>query len=510
MVRSDGAGPRAQGLTAGASRGGRVARCARPWAVAVLAAALTVGVTVAATDPDWFGSEPEEISFSPGPVDRAWQPAVAAGASGRIVIVWTDERTPEGERDVYAALSDNGGWTWSPPQVISATVGESQLPDVVVVGDRAFVTWSDRAADQTFRTFEAERDPESGTWTSRYVPGSLSYASTRSALVAGPARMHLLFHGGSDPASEAWPSILHAARWLTETTWPAAQVIVTRTAGVGLWYPAMAVSPDGAQAHLVWEEQVSSGVGAIKYMSGTVTGGGVHWSRPPILLSTGVTKSVWPSVATDSSGDVHVVWGEIVGPPSDSEQYVRYARYSAASDRWGPGVRIDREPVRVNATVPFKIAPGLASYERGDQHTLCVAWYGYRAGAAEAEEVLLSCSQDGGTSWTSPENVSRSPQAEEISILQSIALDEAGGLHAAWQERVEVDPEAYEIMYARSPDKVFLPSTTRDWYVPKRTFLPFVGRSWRHFPNRVLLPLVGRSWRRPPDGVYLPLAMRGL
>jgi len=40
------------------------------WLVALLAAGLMVGVSVAATDADWEGTEPKDISESP--LNRAW------------------------------------------------------------------------------------------------------------------------------------------------------------------------------------------------------------------------------------------------------------------------------------------------------------------------------------------------------------------------------------------------------------------------------------------------------
>jgi hypothetical protein len=163
------------------------------------------------------------------------------------------------------------------------------------------------------------------------------------------------------------------------------------------------------------------------------------------------------------------------------EQYVHHRRYDAATDEWGPSVRIDLEPVHVNPEVPFKVGPELASVEAGDQHTLCVAWCGYRAGEAAAEDVLVSCSLDGGASWALPSNVSRSPQAGETSIRQSIALDEAGGLHATWQEQVGADPhhKEYEIQYARSLEV-----------------------------KRYFLPVAGRAWGSPLDRLYMPPLMR--
>ena len=79
-----------------------------------------------------------------------------------------------------------------------------------------------------------------------------------------------------------------------------------------------------------------------------------------------------------------------------------------------------------------------------------------------AEEVLLSCSPDGGQSWEAPRNVSRSPGAEAISIVPSIAFDARGRLHSVWEEHVgDSIVYNYEVYYARAIVKVFLPLIVR-------------------------------------------------
>ena len=56
----------------------RVIRWAQIGFLALMAASLATGVALAATDPDWFGSDPVDVSHSP--LERAWQPAVGAAA----------------------------------------------------------------------------------------------------------------------------------------------------------------------------------------------------------------------------------------------------------------------------------------------------------------------------------------------------------------------------------------------------------------------------------------------
>jgi hypothetical protein len=122
--------------------------------------------------------------------------------------------------------------------------------------------------------------------------------------------------------------------------------------------------------------------------------------------------------------------------------------------------------VRVNQDNPTYTAPSLTLFEKDDQVEVCVAWHGFRAGGlALAEDVLLSCSEDGGESWSAPQNVSHSGDSDEISISPSIAFDTSGRLHSVWQDH-NADMgssviDNYQIFYSGARNRMFLPIVAR-------------------------------------------------
>ena len=66
------------------------------WPIALVLAGFTVGMAVAQTHPDWpdwAGTEPASISEDP--LVRAWQPSIAAGSGGRMVVAWSDLESGE-------------------------------------------------------------------------------------------------------------------------------------------------------------------------------------------------------------------------------------------------------------------------------------------------------------------------------------------------------------------------------------------------------------------------------
>lgn len=224
----------------------------------------------------------------------------------------------------------------------------------------------------------------------------------------------------------------------------------------------LATGPSGNTLHVVWESRESSELATITYITGTIDGAGVTWGSTR-SLSTG--DLLFPNLAVDAQGNVHVVWGEI---EEQTKQYIRYTRYSASSGSWiTPAVRIDQDPVVVNPKIPLNTAPSIAIQETNDQTKVCVAWHGFRTDdPAGSEEVLLRCTHNGSRSWASAttKNVSRTStrDGQEVSMRPAIAFDASGRLHAIWQEHVGDSLRTdYEIYYAHELSQVFLPLVMR-------------------------------------------------
>lgn len=441
------------------------------WAGALcLVALLSLTPNAQRVAPDWPGTLPRDISQSQN--GSALRPAIAAGADGWVFAVWSDGSTAI-ERDIHAAYSTDGGYRWSqPPRLITSTVPASILPDVVAAGDRVIVAWTDEQYSPTpsRRIYEAEAEPEGAewTWTVRQLPMDPWQAHTRPQLAVGAGRLHMVFTAGGENEADVY----HAMRWLTDTAWLTPTIAYTHVAGLGSWYPSLALSADGSVLHMVWEERDSSDVSAVLYMSGTVSNTTVTWHTPAVTLSTGITLSVWPAVAVGKDGFVHAVWGEKVSGASSAcgstvkEQYVRYRRFDPATGQWSPAVRVNEEPACVNVVNPTDLSPRIVVVEPvGAEPQVCVVWHGFWPGG-QAEEVWLSCScyRCAQMQWSRPQNVSRSGGTEQMSIIPAVAVDTGGELHIVWQERTGQSAILnYQAYYSRSlPFRHFLPVVMRE------------------------------------------------
>ena len=437
-------------------------KCARSncwqlvWIVLLLVIGTAVGVYAASGDPEWVGTDPTNISDSE--TNKAWQPSIAAGQSGQIFVAWSDQESTEATRNIYLRRSHDYGRTWSAREAIAETVLHSALPDVHIVGSQAYVAWVDQLT--VGGVSDAIYEAQVGAGGARQIPSPVSLSSTGPRLAAGAGRLHVVFNAGAN--------ILHASRPLAATAWPTATAIHTSTATLGPWFPVLAIGPDEETLHVVWQEKdFVLQEWTIIYSHGEINDAKVDWS-PAHILSTGNTELVYPAIGADSRGNLHVVWGEVVGAGGlkDQDQYVRYMRYDAAASQWiSPAIRIDDVPMRVNQDNPTYTAPSLTLFEKDDQVEVCVAWHGFRAGGL-AEDVLLSCSEDGGESWSAPQNVSHSGDSDEISISPSIAFDASGRLHSVWQEHKSAMGSSvidnYQIFHSGALNKVYLPIVARN------------------------------------------------
>ena len=422
------------------------------WFVALALVGTAAGVFAAADDPDWAGTEPGRISNSQP--NRAWQSAIAAGPPQRIVVAWSDQESAGASRNVYVRRSDDNARTWSSPEVISATVYQSALPDVCVSESQAFVAWVDQLTVGGWNV--AIYEAEVGGADARQIPSPAPLDSTRPRLAVGSGRLHAVFSAGVN--------VLHASRPLAVTSWPTATRIYTSVTALNVWFPVLATGPSGDALHIVWQEDdFVTDESAIMYVRGEMNDSTVQWQPARELAAITTSEFFYPTIAADSAGNLHVAWGEASGTGGleQRDQYVRYTRYDVGSGEWiSPAIRIDLDPVRVNQYNPTYTAPSLALFEKSGKTEVCVAWHGFRVGEI-GENVFLSCSLDQGQSWSVPENMSRSTEVEAMSLAPAIAFDAAGQLLGVWQEHNADMGDSviydYQVYHSRALYRTFVP-----------------------------------------------------
>lgn len=195
--------------------------------------------------------------------------------------------------------------------------------------------------------------------------------------------------------------------------------------------PAIAADPAGG-VHVVWSEASLDGSSFITYAA--LKEG--SWSEPnEVLTGPASLRALYPSIAADSQGYLHVAWlGESI--------HISRAHVSAAGSMqgWSP-------PAMVEYVQDYLGSPSLVCDGQDVLHLAYTIALGGNSG------VYYTRSQDGGESWSEPALVYknfRSDRMVEGVVLRTTAN---GWLHAAWTETDY--PETFPplgIRYAFSQD----------------------------------------------------------
>jgi len=364
-------------------------------AVAVWTAHGAWRVTRAATRPVG-GSWSAPITFSVPGEEGGWNPAVAVGANGDAVAVWSSVRhTANGTRQYTMAATREAGGTWSGPVTLSLTgdndIGVSYQPTVVVDAQgNATAIWSEEVGyasairtstrpkggdwsepvELTAREERVGATPQLAVdaqgdvtaiwnWRSPENDGGIIQSATRPAGGSWSAPVDLSASDGKallpqlavDPQGDAvavWKSHtagehVQAARRTADGSWSPA---VDLSSDEG-YTPDVAIDPQGT-ATAVWE--TNDGVGSLMHASTSTLDG--PWSAPVDLSTRDDAEGpgAMPQVTTDPQGVVTVIWRAFHAP---FHNRVTAVQRQAGGD-WGAPVELGEasgaiEPLSVAA-----------------------------------------------------------------------------------------------------------------------------------------------------------------
>jgi hypothetical protein len=364
-------------------------------AVAVWTAYGTWRVTQAATRPVG-GSWSAPVTFSVPGEEGGWDPAVAVGANGDAVAVWSSVRhTPSGTRQYTMAATRDAGGAWSTPVALSLTgaddIGVSYEPAVVVDAQgNATAIWSEETGYAS--AIRTSTRPKGGDWSAPIeltaredrVGATPRLAVDAQGDVTAIWNWHLPEYGGgiiqsaTRPAAGSWSApvdlsaaderallpqlavdpqgdaaavwkldtgdgAVQAARRTAEGNWSSA---VDLSAGEA-WEADVAIDPQGT-ATAAWETH--DDVGRLVHASTSALGG--TWSASVDLSVRDDANWIgaFPRVTTDPQGDVTVIWKAFHNPYYNRVTAVR----REAGGFWSAPVELGEasgviEPMRVAA-----------------------------------------------------------------------------------------------------------------------------------------------------------------
>jgi len=208
-----------------------------------------------------------------------------------------------------------------------------------------------------------------------------------------------------------------------EGRWTETEVISTESNGTSA-YPSLAVDSSG-NIHIAWHDNTTDLGGSgidwdIFYKRYEV---GVGWTSTEVVSVNSTGNSFFPSLAVDSGGNVHIAWEDETDYAGSGTDWDIFYRRLDVGVGWA-----DTEVVSINNKDSYD--PSLAVDLDGNIH---IAWEDYTGGPGSGNDLdILYRRFDFGVGWADTEVVST--ESTEASYDPSLAVDSGGNVHIAWSD----------------------------------------------------------------------------
>jgi flagellar hook assembly protein FlgD len=190
---------------------------------------------------------------------------------------------------------------------------------------------------------------------------------------------------------------------------------ISNLQGTDNFHPSVVGSPTTAGDFYVVEDSTTNASGEVDVLFFSSASSGSSWSSPLNLSNDG--NANFPQIAADSLANLYVVWQD----NSTGHTQVLFVKSTDAGQTWSAAINVSNDSG--NAGLPH-----LALDSLGD---IDVVWQD-TTGLSETD-VFFSTSADGGNTFSTPVDVSNTPNA--ASQYASVAVNNSTGtVYVMWQE----------------------------------------------------------------------------
>lgn len=259
----------------------------------------------------------KRLTFNPG---DSWYAAIAIDSNNHIHMALMDES--HGLAEIYYKKSTDGGANWTTKR-LTYNPGESYAPDIAVdSNNHIFFVWDDDTSGDSEIFFKKSTD-SGATWTTKRLTYTSYNAWNAAMAVDSDNNIYLVWEDGTPYDSEISfaKSTDGGVNWTTQR--------LTFNSGYS-GFPAIAVDSNN-HIHVSWDDN-SPGNREIYYKRSTDEG--ETWTTKRLSFNSGVSGST--AIATDSNDNIHVVWIDVT--PGNSEIFYRRGTDNGAT--WGGARRL--------------------------------------------------------------------------------------------------------------------------------------------------------------------------
>jgi hypothetical protein len=227
---------------------------------------------------------------------------------------------------IYYKASADGGEIWTPTRRLTWNPGNSGWPAIAVdSSDNLHVVWNDDMPGNAEIYYKKSTDGGAAWTLQKRLTWTSDYSESAAIAVDSSDNLHVVWSDYTPGNCE----IFYKSSSDVGVTWIPSKRL-TWTSGSS-WDPNIAVDTSG-NLHVVWGDD-TPGNYAVYYKKST-DGGGTWTPAKRLSLTSG--NSAGPAIAVDSSDNLHVVWQD--DTPGNYEIY--YRKSTDGGTTWSPGMRL--------------------------------------------------------------------------------------------------------------------------------------------------------------------------
>jgi hypothetical protein len=346
---------------------------------------------------------------------------VARDSAGNLYAVYQNEGAGS-NLNIFLAKSTDEGQTWTPQAVTTDANYMQQIPSIAIDShDNLHVVWDGATADSLVNHQIRYREYTNGVWQPivELTTDANNYQYGTALAIDSQDNLHVVWGGGT---ADSLGNINIRYREYTNGVW---QPIVELTTDAVNYQETPSIAIDSSDnIHVVWDGNTDDFpvLNQIRYRE--YTNG--SWQPIVELTTAAVYKQYFPSIAIDSHDNLHVVW-EI----HHGNNQIAYREYTNGS--WQLIYQFTPDGG------PLQAAPSIAIDSHDNLH---VVWIGYVVGL-DNQQIRYDEYTDG--SWqtvanlTFSENIQINPNiiwAEWPKICGAQTNVPKDGFFAIWSESI--------------------------------------------------------------------------
>lgn len=333
----------------------------------------------------------------------------------------TNALVEQNNNHITADSIDRSNWIWNITEVVSSESSWQSLHPSLSVDSQnnVYVAWSELTA-YWYINYKG-RDFSSSTWNTTNVVSTGSEGAILSILdslvVDSSGDIHISWTHDYDMG-------IRYKRWnSTTSSWGSDEYISTVSNTI---YSSSLDIDSSGNVHIAWTDDTNyAGAGTdddIFYKRWNASSS--SWTTTEVVSTESTSNSYNPSLAVDSSGNVHIAWHDYTNyAGASTDRDIFYKCWDSSSSSWTA-----TEVVSIESTSSSQL-PSLDVDSFGNVH---IAWYDNTDydGAGTDSDIFYKRRISSSSSWTTTEVIST--ESTSNSVNPSLAVDSSSNVHISW------------------------------------------------------------------------------